>query len=116
MLLKKLTPEPTISLDLDWFYRMAGRLFYWFARKPVQSVDNTVGEAWNRQGIVPLMRTARFWSWFDWHCIDTVVDGTARSVRALGGVLRQVQSGSLQINIISMAAVVALVLTLLALV
>ena len=116
LLLKKLTPEPTISLDLDWFYRMGGRLFYWFARKPVQSADNAVGEAWNRQGIVPLMRTARFWSWFDWHCIDTVVDGTARSVRALGGVLRQVQSGSLQINIISMAAVVALVLTLLALV
>ena len=116
LLLKKLTPEPTISLDLDWFYRMGGRLFYWFARKPVQSADNAVGEAWNRQGIVPLMRTARFWSWFDWHGIDTVVDGTARSVRALGGVLRQVQSGSLQINIISMAAVVALVLTLLALV
>ena len=114
LLLKKLTPEPTISLDLDWFYRMGGRLFYWIARKPVQSADNAVGEAWNRQGIVPLMRSARFWSWFDWHGIDTVVDGTARSVRALGGVLRVVQSGSLQINIISMAAVVALVLTLLA--
>ena len=114
LLLKKLTPEPTISLDLDWFYRMGGRLFYWIARKPVQSADNAVGEAWNRQGIVPLMRTARFWSWFDWHGIDTVVDGTARSVRALGGALRVVQSGSLQINIISMAAVVALVLTLLA--
>ena len=114
LLLKKLTPEPTISLDLDWFYRMGGRLFYWIARKPVQSADNAVGEAWNRQGIVPLMRSARFWSWFDWHGIDTVVDGTARSVRALGGALRVVQSGSLQINIISMAAVVALVLTLLA--
>jgi multicomponent Na+:H+ antiporter subunit D len=28
LLLKKLTPEPTISLDLDWFYRMGGRLFF----------------------------------------------------------------------------------------
>jgi multicomponent Na+:H+ antiporter subunit D len=25
--LKKLTPEPVISLDLDWFYRMGGRVF-----------------------------------------------------------------------------------------
>ncbi len=116
LLLKKLTPEPTISLDLDWFYRMGGRLFYWFARKPVQSVDTAVGQTWNRQGIVPLMRSARFWSWFDWHGIDTVVDGAARSVRALGGVLRLVQSGRLQTNIVSMVAVMAVVLTLLALV
>lgn len=28
LLLKKLTPEPTISLDLDWFYRMGGRIFF----------------------------------------------------------------------------------------
>jgi multicomponent Na+:H+ antiporter subunit D len=28
LFLKKLTPEPTISLDLDWFYRMGGRIFF----------------------------------------------------------------------------------------
>ncbi len=31
--LKKLTPEPVISLDMDWFYRMGGRVFQLGARK-----------------------------------------------------------------------------------
>ena len=44
LLIKKLAPEPTISLDLDWFYRKGGRGFLWLARKPVQSVDTCVGE------------------------------------------------------------------------
>ncbi|MCS4558918.1 Na+/H+ antiporter subunit D, partial [Shewanella sp. C32] len=33
--LKALDPEPTISLDTDWFYRRAARLCMWFAEKPV---------------------------------------------------------------------------------
>lgn len=115
LLLKKLAPEPTISLDLDWFYRKGGRLFYWLARKPVQTADTAVGEAWDREGIVPLMRTARFWSWFDWHVIDTVVDGTARNVRALGGKLRLMQRGRLQTSITYMAVLMALALAFLAL-
>ncbi|MFT4302596.1 MAG: Na(+)/H(+) antiporter subunit D [Desulfovibrio sp.] len=115
LLLKKLAPEPTISLDLDWFYRKGGRLFYWLARKPVQTADTAVGEAWNREGIVPLMHTARFWSWFDWHVIDTVVDGTARNVRALGGKLRLMQRGRLQTSITFMAVLMALALAFLAL-
>mgnify|MGYP001557502186 CR=1 FL=1 len=115
LLLKKLSPEPPISLDLDWFYRKGGRLFYWLARKPVQTADTAVGEAWNKEGIVPLMRTARFWSWFDWHVIDTVVDGTARGVRALGGKLRLVQRGRLQISITYMAVLMAFALAFLAL-
>ena len=31
--LKKLTPEPVISLDMDWFYRMGGRVFVLGAQK-----------------------------------------------------------------------------------
>ncbi|GFK94201.1 Na(+)/H(+) antiporter subunit D [Fundidesulfovibrio magnetotacticus] len=114
LLLKKLTPEPKISLDLDWFYRMGGRAFYWFARKPVQTADDAVSEAWDRQGVVPLMKTARYWSWFDWHAIDGVVDGIARTVREYGEALRTFQSGRLQLNIIAMLALVALALALLA--
>ena len=29
----KLGARPTISLDLDWFYRMGGRCFLWLATK-----------------------------------------------------------------------------------
>jgi len=31
--LKKLTPKPLISLDMDWFYRMGGRVFKLGAQK-----------------------------------------------------------------------------------
>ena len=57
LLLKKLVPEPTISLDMDWFYRMGGRAFLWLARKPVQAADTFVGELYRVAGLVPLMVT-----------------------------------------------------------
>ncbi len=110
LLLNKLTPEPTISIDLDWFYRMGGRGFYWLARKPIQAVDNAWSEAYRACGLVSLMTTARFWSWFDWHAIDGVVDGIARSVRGIGGTVRRAQSGRVQYNLYYAVSVVALVL------
>ncbi len=110
LLLKKLEPEPVISIDMDWFYRMGGRGFLWLARKPLQLVDSAVGEAYRYMGLTPLMTTARFWSWFDWHGIDGVVDGIARAVRGLGGKVRNIQSGQLQYNIFYAVSVAALLL------
>jgi len=99
LLIKKLTPEPTISIDLDWFYRKGGRAFLWMAKKPLQFIDTCVGEIYRVIGLVPLMTVAGFWSWFDWHAIDGVVDGVARSVRCIGSSVRHAQSGQLQYNI-----------------
>ena len=110
LLIKKLKPEPTISIDLDWFYRMGGRGFLWFAKKPVQWADNCFSEAYRSIGLIPLMATARFWSWFDWHAIDGVVDGIARMVRGCGRILRHVQSGQLQYSILYAISLVAGVL------
>ncbi|MBU0483987.1 MAG: Na(+)/H(+) antiporter subunit D [Proteobacteria bacterium] len=110
LLIKKLAPEPTISIDLDWFYRFGGRGFYWLARKPIQNMDNRVNEGYNYLGLVPLMTTARFWSWFDWHAIDGVVDGIARGVRAIGGKARALQSGQLQYSLFYALSIVAVVL------
>jgi multicomponent Na+:H+ antiporter subunit D len=59
-------------------------------------------------GLSTLMTVSRFWSWFDWHAIDGVVDGIARSVRALGGKVRVLQSGQIQLTLyyaFSLAAV-----------
>jgi multicomponent Na+:H+ antiporter subunit D len=81
---KKLVPENTISLDLDWFYRKGGQLFLWLAQNPIQWLDTVWGMAYRVVGLYGLMTTARFWSWFDWHGIDGVVDGSARCVRAIG--------------------------------
>lgn len=109
---KKLAPEATISIDLDWFYRMGGRGFLWLAKKPIQWADNAVSEAYRYIGLFPLMVTARFWSWFDWHAIDGVVDGVAKVVRGVGGGVRKVQAGQLQYNIFYAVSIVALLVTL----
>jgi len=110
LLIKKLAPEPTISIDMDWFYRFGGRGFLWLAKKPIQFADNAVSEAYRVIGLVPLMITASFWSWFDWHGIDGVVDGTARTVRNIGGSLRKMQSGQLQYNLFYAVTVAAVLI------
>jgi multicomponent Na+:H+ antiporter subunit D len=110
MFTKKLAPEPTISIDMDWFYRMGGRGFFWLARKPIQTFDTWFGEVYKNVGLYPLMTTAKFWSWFDWHGIDGVVDGLARTVRNIGAKLRTVQNGRLQNNIYYAVSIVAVLI------
>lgn len=110
LLIKKLAPEPTISIDMDWFYRMGGRGFQWLASKPIQTVDNGVSEGYRYLGLFPLMTISRFWSWFDWHAIDGVVDGIARSVQSIGSAGRKLQSGWLQTSLLYAASIMAIVL------
>jgi multicomponent Na+:H+ antiporter subunit D len=110
LLLKKLVPEPTISLDLDWFYRMGGRAFQRFASGPVQSVDTLVGELYRLAGLIPLMLTAWLASLFDNYVIDGAVDGLAGSVRAFGRRLRSIQRGQLQENLTFAFAVTAVLI------
>ncbi|MEW6218323.1 MAG: Na(+)/H(+) antiporter subunit D [Thermodesulfobacteriota bacterium] len=104
---KKLAPEPTISIDLDWFYRMGGRGFLWLASKPIQGMDTAWGEAYRYLGLIPLMAKARFASWFDWNIIDLIIDGIARWVRSVGSDLRHLQTGQFQYGIFMAAAGVA---------
>jgi multicomponent Na+:H+ antiporter subunit D len=93
----KIGPSATISLDLDWFYRMGGRGFLWLAKVPIQWLDDMWGVAYRVVGLYPLMTTAKFWSWFDWHGIDGVVDGSARCIRAIGRrVTIVLQKGQIQ--------------------
>ena len=56
------------------------------------------------------MTLSRFWSWFDWHAIDGVVDGLARSMRALGGRVRLLQSGQIQLTLFTAFSLAAIVL------
>jgi multicomponent Na+:H+ antiporter subunit D len=110
LLLDKLTPEPTISIDMDWFYRMGGRAFFWLARKPIQGADSDLSEAYRHVGLRPLMTAARFWSWFDWHGIDGVVDGVARLFLRLGALMRRLQAGRVQAGMFCAAGIVALII------
>ncbi len=110
LLLKKLVPDPTISLDLDWPYRMGGRVFLWIARKPVQALDTFVGELYRLAGLVPLMITARVAGAFDNSVIDGFVDGLAESVRGIGRRVRLAQRGQLQENLALAFAVTAVLI------
>ena len=110
LLIKKLAPEPTISIDMDWFYRIGGRKFLWLAKKPIQGFDTWFGEVYRTVGLHPLMTTSKFWAWFDWHGIDGVVDGLARFVRSIGAKLRTVQDGRLQYNIYYAVSIVAVLI------
>ena len=110
LLVKKLAPEPTISIDMDWFYRIGGRGFYWLARKPIQTFDTWFSEVYRNVGLRPLMTTSKFWSWFDWHGIDGFVDGIARLVRSTGTKLREVQNGKLQYNIYYATSILAVLI------
>lgn len=94
--LKKLTPEPTISLDTDWFYRMGGRAFLRLAQGPVNALDAWWGELYRRAGLEGLMRRARAAGRFDQRVIDGAVDGLAAAVRAGGERLRALQRGPVQ--------------------
>lgn len=99
LLVRKIEPEAKIALDLDWPYRKAGRMFQWFASKPVQAADDRLGETYVAAGIKPLMGTAGLVNRFDNGIIDGVVDGFAGAVRRVGGRLRAVQRGALQQNL-----------------
>ena len=110
LLLKKLVPEPKISLDLDWPYRMGGRAFFWLARKPMQAIDTFVGELYRLAGLIPLMLTARVAGLFDNAVIDGAVDGIAESVRGIGRRLRRAQSGQMQENLTFAFAVAAVLI------
>lgn len=115
LLIKKLEPEPTISLDLDWFYRKGARMFLWLAQKPVQFVDTCVGELYRVAGTIPLMLSSRQLAKFDNAVVDGAVDGVGAAVASLGRRLRGLQRGQIQESLtlsLGLAAVVVLVLIL----
>jgi multicomponent Na+:H+ antiporter subunit D len=99
LLLKKLEPEPTISLDTDWFYRMGGRACLWLANKPLQAIDDAVGLVYRRVGLWSVMGSSRLAALFDQRVIDDAVDGLAAAVRSVGSRLRLAQRGAVQENL-----------------
>jgi len=110
LFVKKLVPTPTISLDVDWLYRMSGRAVRWIATKPLQTVDTWVSEGYRVFGLVWLVVSAKASAAFDWTVIDGVVDGLARTVRSSGDRIRHLQTAQLQVNLFSAVAVMVVLL------
>ncbi len=110
-----LVPRDFVYVDIDWFYRQGGRAFLWVVRHPLQWLDWAWGEVYRTVALPLMMLLARFSSWFDWHAIDGIVDGLARTVRSLGGYLRLLQSGQMQYVFFQVFALAALALITLSL-
>ncbi|MBN2141126.1 MAG: Na(+)/H(+) antiporter subunit D [Desulfovibrionaceae bacterium] len=102
-----ITPHKKLNLDFDYYYRLIGRWVLAVLCRPVAWIDDRWTEAYRAGGLRGLMAVAAGTVWFDKHGIDTVVDGTAYSVKDIGKVGAKVQSGRLQ-DYIALAAVLAL--------
>ncbi len=60
LLIKRLTPEPKINLDFDWFYRKAMDGFMWFDEKIIQLLDTKWGDLYRTIALKVLMVLGRF--------------------------------------------------------
>ncbi|HMK66727.1 MAG TPA: Na+/H+ antiporter subunit D, partial [Thermodesulfobacteriota bacterium] len=96
LLLKRLTPEPKINLDFDWFYRRLMVGFMWFDQKFIQAFDSGWGEIYKSVGLKGLMSFAGRTAWFDRWGIDGVVDNVAYGTKGFANEVRSVQSGNIQ--------------------
>lgn len=94
MLLKKLDPEPTISVDTDWFYRKGSKIFMWFANKPLAIYEDYLSNIYNRVLTKYVLKISDFLGYiFDSKIIDGIVNGVARFFMNSSQVIRVTQSG-----------------------
>ncbi|MEJ5349856.1 MAG: Na(+)/H(+) antiporter subunit D [Desulfosoma sp.] len=94
MLLKKLDPEPTISIDTDWFYRKGSRVFMWLARKPVATTDDYVGNIYRTWfGRFTLFFSDILARIMDVRGIDGAVNGIANFFLAASRMVRTTTTG-----------------------
>ncbi len=73
-LLKRLTPEASKNVDMDWFYRKGAKGFMWLARRPIAAVDDFVCEIYSTGFLEPAKRSASYCSRFDLGVIDGLVN------------------------------------------
>ncbi|MEI7672518.1 MAG: Na(+)/H(+) antiporter subunit D, partial [Deltaproteobacteria bacterium] len=96
LMLKKLSPEAKLNLDVDYFYRKGALLFMKFDAKVIAPFDTLWGELYRTLGLRALFKNAELSYTFDRKAIDGVVDGTAHTVMGLGAVVKKMQTGKIQ--------------------
>jgi multicomponent Na+:H+ antiporter subunit D len=106
---KVIEPHHGRNLDFDALYRLVGRGFLYLVCKPISLLDNRWTEVYRQGGMAGLLGLAGGARWFDRKGIDTVVDGSAYTVRGIGRISTKIQTGRLQ-DYLAWAAVVALVI------
>jgi multicomponent Na+:H+ antiporter subunit D len=102
-----ITPHAKLNLDFDWFYRLIGRVVMRALCWPISKVDDFWTEVYRTAGLRSLIGMGDGTSWFDKKGIDTVVDGSAYTVRNIGRVGAKAQTARLQ-DYLAFAAVLGL--------
>jgi hypothetical protein len=96
LMVKKLSPEAKLNLDVDYFYRKGTLLFMKFDEKVIAPFDTLWGELYRTLGLRALFKNAELSYFFDRKAIDGIVDGTAYSVMDFGSVVKKMQTGKIQ--------------------
>jgi multicomponent Na+:H+ antiporter subunit D len=96
LMLKKLTPEAKLNLDVDYLYRKGSLLFMKLDEKVICPIDSFWGELYRTLGLKALFKNAELSYGFDRKVIDGIVDGTAHSVMGFGAVAKKLQTGRIQ--------------------
>ncbi|WP_027722265.1 Na(+)/H(+) antiporter subunit D [Maridesulfovibrio zosterae] len=104
---KVIIPHHGRNLDFDKLYRFIGNLGIRAVCRPVAWVDSIWTTVYRVIGLKWLMDLAAGSSWFDRNGIDTVVDGTAYTVRNIGRTGAKIQTGRLQ-DYLGLAVFIAL--------
>ncbi len=113
LLLKHLDPEPTISLDTDWFYRRGAVGFVKWIERPLARLESGfVAELYEFVIRQPVLGAAQLLRRFDSLVVDSTLVGLGRSTLALSRRLKTVASGHTQHYGLFMAAGIVALLAL----
>jgi multicomponent Na+:H+ antiporter subunit D len=93
---KVIQPHAGRNLDFDVLYRLVGRALAGLFSRTLAAIDGFWTHVYRLVGLRLMMGTALGASIFDRRGIDTVVDGTARTVRGVGRWSTKLQTGRLQ--------------------
>jgi len=96
LLLKHLDPEPTVSLDTDWFYRKGARGLMVLVRGPLQRLEGLVGGIWELVLRRPVLGAANLLRRFDSGVVDAALVGVGSATQALSRFLKTAVSGHAQ--------------------
>jgi multicomponent Na+:H+ antiporter subunit D len=96
LLVKKLTPEAKLNLDMDWFYRKGALAFMKLDNRLIAPTDSFWGELYRTVALRLMFWKAKIAFAFDRTVIDGIVDGSAMSVRGFGNIIKKLQTGRIQ--------------------
>jgi len=113
LLLKHLDPEPTISLDTDWFYRRGSAALVKLVQGPLARLESGfVGEIYEFVMRRPILGVANLFRELDSFVVDSAIVGLGRSTQSFSQVLKTVVSGNTQHYALLMAVGIMALLAL----